>query len=1018
MDFIKIQGKWQKKWEDAKLFESNEGSKKKKFYCLEMFPYPSASGLHMGHARNYIIGDIYSRFKRMNGFNVLYPMGYDALGLPAENAAIKAGTHPRKFTEDAINNFIKQQKEIGLSYDWSRMLKTCDPEYYRWNQYFFLKLYEKGLVYRKKAPVNWCPKCNTVLANEQVHNGKCWRHKDTSVEIKHLEQWFIKTTAYADELLEMTDALDWPERIKLMQKNWIGKSYGTDIDFEINGKKWSIFTTRPDTIYGVTFMVVSAQHPRLMELVTKEQKKGVEAFLKKIKSTSEKDIEELEKEGAFTGSYAVNPLTKDKIPVYAGNFVIAEYGSGMVMAVPAHDQRDFEFAKKYKIPIKQVIAPTFITNAGHDAVRKDKPTSARDSAIGIVKHWKEDKYFVLDWKEFSWKSFVIGGIEKGETPEEAVVREVKEETGYQDIKSVKPIGFEIHTKFFARHKDVNRHGKFKTFLVELGSDKYKKPEEEHTKNHIGKWLEKEKISGYINLEDNKFLWEAYTKGESAYTEEGTLVNSGEFNGINSREAIDEISKHLEKKKLGKRTLQYKLRDWLVSRQRYWGTPIPFVYCDKCGLVPVPEKELPIILPENVKFGEGNPLETNKEFVNAKCPKCGGKARRETDTMDTFFDSSWYFLRFCDNKNSKEPFAKEKVKFWMPVDLYVGGAEHACMHLIYARFFVKALRDLGLLKFNEPFTKLYNQGMLHGTDGFVMSKSRGNVVLPEEISKKYGIDTARVFLMFVASPDKDMLWDDKGISGCSKFMNKVISLFEKKITNEKDSLLESKTNRTIKEVTEKIESMQYNVALIDLMELVKFLSSRETVTMQSIESLLLILSPFCPHVCEELWEKLGNRGFIASEKWPSYDEKKINLESEYLEDIIANTKSDVITVLELAKIEKPKEIKLFVSDDWKYKLYKLVVDKLKETRDVGVIQKAVMATELKKFGKDIIRMIPRIIENPPKIVLNQEKELKKIKESKERIENEFKCKVEVVKEADSKEQKARQALPGKPAIIIS
>jgi leucyl-tRNA synthetase len=670
----------------------------------------------------------------------------------------------------------------------------------------------------------------------------------------------------------MTDSLDWPERIKLMQKNWIGKSYGTDIDFEINGKKWSIFTTRPDTIYGVTFMVVSAQHPKLMELVTKEQKKEVEAFLKKIKSTSEKDMEELEKEGAFTGSYAVNPLTKDKIPVYAGNFVIAEYGSGMVMAVPAHDQRDFEFAKKYKIPIKVVINPEY----------------------------------------------------------------------------------------------------------EL------KPE----------------------------------KMARAYTEEGKLVNSGEFNGINSKEAIDKISKHLEKKKLGKITVQYKLRDWLVSRQRYWGTPIPFVYCDKCGLVPVPEKELPIILPENVKFGEGNPLETNKEFVNAKCPKCGGKARRETDTMDTFFDSSWYFLRFCDNKNNREPFANDKARFWMPVDLYIGGAEHACMHLIYARFFVKALRDLGLLNFDEPFTKLYNQGMLHGTDGAVMSKSRGNVVLPEEISKKYGIDTARVFLMFVASPDKDMLWDDKGISGCSKFMNKVISLFEKKITNEKDSLLESKTNRTIKEVTEKIESMQYNVALIDLMELVKFLSLRDTVTKESLKALLLILSPFCPHVCEELWEKLGNRGFIAAEKWPSYDEKKINLEAEYLEDIIVNTKADVITVLELAKIEKPKEIKLFVGDDWKYKLYKIVADKLSETRDVGEIQKSVMATELKKFGKDIVRMIPRIIENPPKIVLNQEKELKKIKESKERIEKEFKCKVEVIKEADSKEQKARQALPGKPAIIIS
>src|SRR3989344_3401349 len=554
-DFSKIEKKWQKRWEEKKAFNAGE-SRKKKLYVLEMFPYPSGSGLHMGHAFNYTIGDVYARLKRMQGFNILYPMGYDAFGLPAENAAIKEKVHPRPYTYKIIKNFIVQQKKLGLSYDWSKMLATSDPEYYKWNQYFFLKLLEKGLVYRKKAPVNFCPACDTVLANEQVHNGKCWRHTTTDVQTKQLEQWFIKTTEYADELLDFVDKLQWPERIKIMQKNWIGKSSGTEINFKINNEDWKIFTTRPDTIYGVTFMVVSAQHQRLMELVTKEHKKEVEALLKKIKSTKQEDVDLLKKEGAFTGSYAINPINNEKIPVYVGNFVVADYGSGMVMAVPAHDQRDFEFAKKYHINIKQVISP---------------------EANGI------------------------------------------------------------------------------------------------------------------------------NKLNEAYAGNGKLINSKDFNGINNEVAKNDIAKYLQKKGLCKKIVQYKLRDWLVSRQRYWGTPIPVIYCAKCGIVPVPENQLPILLPEKVKFGKGNPLETAKSFVETKCPKCKSKARRETDTMDTFFDSSWYFLRFTDNKNNKKPFDKAKVDYWLPVDQYIGGAEHACMHLIYARFFTKALRDMGFVIFDEPFT---------------------------------------------------------------------------------------------------------------------------------------------------------------------------------------------------------------------------------------------------------------------------------------------------------------------------
>jgi len=763
IDFRVIEKKWQEKWEKAKIFQVKEG-KKKKYYVLEMFPYPSSQGLHMGHALNYTIGDIFARFKRMSGFNVLYPMGFDALGLPAENAAIKAKSHPKPFTEQAIKNYTRQMKELGLSYDWNRLVKTCDSDYYKWNQYFFLKFLENGLVYRKKASVNWCPKCGTVLANEQVHSGKCWRHEDTDVEMKQLEQWFIKTTKYADELLEKVDRLIWPERIKLMQKNWIGKSYGTEIEFEINGKKWPIFTTRPDTLYGVTFMVISAQHPNLMELVTKEHKENVEKFLKKIKTVSQKsmkEVEELEKEGAFTGSYAINPINKEKVPVYTGNFVVADYGSGMVMAVPAHDERDFQFAKKYKISIKEVIK---------------------------------------------------GG-------------------------------------------DIKQH---------------------------------------------------------AYTENGILINSDKFNGLDNEKAKEEITKYLQSKKLGKKTVNYKLRDWLISRQRYWGTPIPVMYCEKCGIVPVSEKDLPVKLPEKIKFGKGNPLETAKDWIKVKCPKCKGNGRRETDTMDTFFDSSWYYLRYCDNNNNnKKPFDNKKVDYWMPVDFYVGGAEHACMHLIYARFFTKVLRDLGFLHFDEPFIKLFNQGMLHGADGEKMSKSKGNVINPDEVSKKYGIDTARLFLVSVASPDKDIDWSEKGIEGSLRLINKIFDYFENIKISKSSKRIESKINKAIKEISDDIENLRYNLIVIKLRSLFESFENEEEISKKDLESFLKILSVFCPHVCEELWEKIGNKPFISLAEWPVADEKKIDLKLEKQEQQVSQLADDINNILRIVEAKGQKINKGYV-----------------------------------------------------------------------------------------------------------
>ena len=803
INFKRIESKWQKKWEEKKIFQVKEEvsgiksqdssskkreRKKKKFYVLEMYPYPSASGLHMGHAFNYVIGDIFARFKRMNNFNVLYPMGYDSFGLPAENAAIKNKSHPKKFTEEAVKNYIKQQKNLGLSYDWDRLIVCHKPEFYKWDQWIFLKMYEKGLAYRKKAPVNWCPKCKTVLANEQVHNGKCEYHGDTNVEIKQLEQWFFKITDYAEELYDSIDKLkDWPEDIKAMQKNWIGKSHGTEILFEINNKKWPIFTTRPDTTFGVTFMVISAQHLELMDLVTEKQKREVEKFLKKLKSTSEKDIVELEKEGVFTGSYARNPVNGEEVPVWVGNFVVADYGSGMVMAVPAHDQRDFEFAKKYKIDIREVI---------------------RQEAKPLVS---------------SSNNQTKGG----------------------------------------------------------------------------------------NIKDR------------AYIGEGVLVNSGKFNGKNSEKVKDELTQDLKKRKLGKKVIQYRLRDWLISRQRFWGTPIPIIYCNKCGIVPVSEKNLPVKLPDTIKFtSKKNPLIDYDKFVNVQCPKCKGEAKRETDTMDTFVNSSWYFLRYCDPRNNKKIFDTKKANYWCPIDQYIGGREHATGHLIYFRFYTKFLRDLGLLKINEPALKLFNQGMLHGFDGEKMSKSKGNVILPEEVSEKYGIDTARLFLVSVASLDKDFDWSEKGIQGSLRFIKKIMNYFNDVEIGKSDARTESKINKTILEVTEYIEDFKYNLAVIKLRELFDLLP--ENTSKEILENSLRILNPFCPHITEELWEKLGNKNFLSLEKWPKVDKKKINKLFEKQDLAISKLISDVNQILKLVKD--------------KNKIYVYILPNEKELYDKELIKK--------------------------------------------------------------------------------
>ena len=899
-DFNRIARKWQNKWAESKIFEVREDRNKKKYVVLEMFPYPS-NRLHMGHLRNYSIGDCYARYKRMQGYNVLYPMGYDAFGLPAENAAIQHGISPDKWTFTNIDTIRKQQKEMGFSYDWTKEVITCKEDYYKWNQWIFLKLYEKGLAYKKKAAVNWCPSCDTVLANEQVEDGKCWRCQNDVTE-DFLEQWFFKITDNAEELLKDIEKLEhWPERVKTMQRNWIGKSHGVEIFFKLedSGNVLPTFTTRPDTIYSVTFIVIAPEHPLILELVkgTKYEKETLEA-IKKIKRQTRGErttAEGKDKMGCFLGKYAINPANGEKVPIYLANFVLMDYGTGIVMA-DAHDQRDFEFAKKYGIPLKSVISKD-----GH-------PVDA-------------------------------------------------------------------------------------------------------------------------NIASN------------AYTEDGILFNSGKFSGMHNRNAIEPISEWLEKEKIGKRTVNYKLRDWLISRQRYWGTPIPIIYCDKCGIVPVPYENLPVKLPnpEKCKFtGQGNPLETCKEFVETKCPKCHSRAKRDTDTMDTFVDSSWYFLRYCSPKYDKLPFDKDKAEYWMPVDQYIGGIEHAILHLLYARFFTKALRDLGLATVGEPFARLLTQGMVT-KDGAKMSKSLGNVVDPAEISDKYGPDTARLFILFAALPEKELEWSDKGVNGSFRFLNKAYNFIHANLDNislrnydehkldDSDRYVLSMMHLAIKNVTEHIESFEFSLAIGKLIEyfdvLQKYKSNKEKnkgVFGEAIKNLALILLPFAPHLSEEIWHIIKREGFASLQKWPAYDENKIDKKAEAIAMLAESTRKDIIEILRLAKIERPKKIAIFIAEKWKYDFVEKLKHKMKKTRNAGDLIKAFMSDDLKIYGNEINKLLPKLLNDKtriPQSVLGQDIEFNALKDSSKDYEKEFKCNVEVIEAEMSKETKAKQAMPSKAAILV-
>ncbi|MDD4875626.1 MAG: leucine--tRNA ligase [Dehalococcoidales bacterium] len=737
-----IEKKWQQKWAEDKLYEVTEDHTKPKWYALTMFPYTSGN-LHIGHWYAMCPSDVHARFKRMQGYNVLHPMGFDAFGLPAENAAIKQGIHPATWTMQNVENMRQQLKSIGAIYDWSREVITCLPDYYKWTQWFFLKLYQANLAYRGRAPVNWCPECQTVLANEQVVGDGFCERCGAAVSQRDLEQWFFRTTKYADELLEY-NGINWPERIKIMQKNWIGKSVGVEISFTLEGnedEEIKVFTTRPDTIFGVTYIVLAPEHPLVAKLTLPERKAEVEAYI--TKSRRQTEIERLstekEKDGVFTGAYVINKISGERVAVWIADYVLLSYGTGVVMGVPAHDDRDFAFATKYKIPIRIVIAPP-------------------------------------DW-----------------------------------------------------------HGE------EL---------------------------------------------EKAYIEPGTMVNSEQFNGLASEKGIEAVSDFLEQKGYGGRTINYRIRDWLISRQRYWGAPIPMIYCDNCGIVPVPEKDLPVLLPEDAEFrpaGE-SPLKYNEQFVNTTCPQCSAPAKRETDTMDTFMCSSWYFLRYASPHCETVALDTDKVKYWLPVDLYTGGAEHAVMHLLYARFFTKALRDMGLVDFDEPFTRLFNQGIIIA-DKQKMSKSRGNVVTPDRYVSELGADAVRVYLMFVGPWEQGGEWNDSGISGMSRWLNRVWRLvleeyYPKHAGGEDKAERDLKRiiHQTIKKVTEDIERCRFNTMIAALMELTNYLAKlKETGNVknenwqEAVNTLMLLLTPTTPHLAEELWQRSGNEYSINNQRWPDWDE---------------------------------------------------------------------------------------------------------------------------------------------------
>ncbi len=895
-----IESKWQQTWEETGLYKTNTSKSDNKFYIIPMFPYTSGD-LHVGHWYCFAPTDTLARWRRMLGHNVLHCTGFDAFGLPAENAAIKRNIPPATWTYGNIENMTRQLKTMGPSYDWDRQVATCDPEYYRWTQWLFLQLYEKGLAYRQKGLVNWCPSCQTVLANEQVvgddnHCERC----ETPVVKKELEQWYFRITDYADRLLTDAEALDWPERVKTMQANWIGRSKGALVTFavassekrEARKKHIEIFTTRPDTLYGATYMVLAPEHPLVEKIATKEHTEAVRDYVEQTKSKTELDRKtgEKSKTGIFTGAYAINPVNNEKIPVWIADYVLMGYGTGAIMAVPAHDQRDYEFAQTYDLPIVEVVEPSYTQTTEPGKVREDEPYDHRDSIIALVKHWSEDKYLALKWKQVAWGTLITGGIEKGQTAEEAAKMEIREETGYLNTKLVKDFG-KVHGLYYHVPKKTNRYAHAQALFFQLADGKKQEIEKEEKAKHEVLWKTLDELENFLTPDTHLHILR-YARGtQMVYSGEGLMARSGVYDGMSSSEAREKIVTDLAKKKVAQEQTSYKLRDWLISRQRYWGAPIPIIYCENCGTVPVPESDLPVVLPEDVDFkptGQ-SPLLGIDAFVRVKCPTCGSEARRETDTMDTFVDSSWYFLRYPDTTYEKGPYNAKIVNNWAPVDHYIGGIEHAILHLLYARFITKFLHDHHGLSFDEPFKRLFSLGLILGPDGNKMSKSKGNVVNPDDQVAAYGADTLRLYLMFMGPYEQGGPFSPGGMAGARRFLERIWTLAQDFVdtpggTDEQDgTALARVVQKAARKVTKELEELGFNTAIAALMEATNELyrlkndipfAKATSEWRQTLQTLLQLLAPFAPHISEELWDQLGNKASIHISDWPGWDEELI------------------------------------------------------------------------------------------------------------------------------------------------
>ncbi len=957
----KIESKWRKKWKKSGIYKTKDFSEKPKFYALDFFPYPSGAGLHVGHPKGYIATDVVSRLKILQGYNVLHPMGWDAFGLPAENYAIKNKIHPRISTEKNIRVFRKQLEKFGFTYDWSREISSIDPEFYKWTQWIFLKMFERELAYQSDESVNWCPSCKTVLANEDLENGFCERCGAKVVQ-KKMKQWVLKMTAYADRLLYDldTEKLDWENLIVEQQKNWIGRSEGAMVKFQITNDKFQtnsklqnpnfnefieVFTTRLDTIFGCTYLVVAPEHPLITNHESRITNYGeVEKYIIAAQNKTEMERTALAKEKTgveLKGIKAINPFTGEEIPIWVADYVLGFYGTGAVMAVPAHDERDFEFAKKYGLPIKQSVMQVIGEPHNNEA--------SRNVIAAIVCRKSDGKFLLIKSKKANWISPIVGGIEDSETSEKAAEREIYEETGYK-ISLAERFGGIIEAHFFSDHYNVWRVAYKHPVYCEIENEISDSVSQKEKDLQEFFWVSAEEVLQKITHKDNKQLFEFYLKGNYAFTEDGKLINSGKYTGLTSAKAREEMVKWLEEQGIGKRKVNYKMRDWVFSRQRYWGEPFPLVFCEHCkklvekfvnekisslpqpasrsagnlslqkrentqgfslkkekinqcspfekggqgdfsagellnpGWIAVSEKDLPVKLPEVKSYeptGTGeSPLAKIAKWVNVKCPKCGGAARRETNTMPQWAGSSWYYLRYIDPKNKKAPVDKNKEKYWMPVDLYVGGAEHATRHLLYARFWHKFLYDIGAASTKEPFKKLVHVGLVNAEDGRKMSKRWGNVVNPDDIIAEFGADSIRLYEMFMGPFSQTVSWSTKSVSGVRRFLERAWQLNDKcQMTNVKSrsndkiqisNKLERLVHKTIKKVGDDIENFKFNTAISALMILSNEFEKQESLPKEYFEKFIILLSPFAPHIAEELWEKLGNKKSIFKEAWPKYD----------------------------------------------------------------------------------------------------------------------------------------------------